>query len=775
MADAMVLKTQQWLNNMYRGTTGYYDEDIPETGKTGWTTIYALTRALQIELGITNTADSFGPTTISKFNARFPNGIKQQEDNDESESNIYSIIQGALWCKGYSTGASGITKHFYGGTGGAIKRLKADAGCSDTSSTVTLNVMKALLSMDQFVKVSSGTNTIRTIQQNLNRDYEAYIGLAPCDGLYGRQMNKAMIKVLQAIEGYSVEDATGNFGSGTKANLPIIPTNGIMNQVKEAKATYLVKFALCCNGYDVDISSSVWNNELTSIIKQFQNDICINQTGKCDVDTWMSLLLSKGNPDRKCIACDTRFEITDEIANYLKSNGYQIVGRYLTGGSFKELRINEPQRILNAGLKLFLIFQESTTNLSYFTEKRGKQDAKNAVLAARKYGVPAGNYIYFAVDTDPTNDEILNYILPYFKSIFENIDDKYKIGVYGTRNVCTQVTNAGYATSSFVSDMSTGYSGNMGFKIPSNWNFDQFAEISNLSIGNEKIDLDKVAYSGKHDVVENVYSHIRNFSINAIAKLEDLYRTYKTEISGSCSAEEVLLGTTNFLRSFNYGDVYFYAATLRKIDKEFIDYIKTENLSLYKSIEEYADDVNGIIKALHDDFGGFIDIGHLAATVEGYYFTTTIAKHWLGWGGDLATLMNDVDIEFNKLDNKKSHIELARQLIGRTSKFGYADICTDADAIYLSNRIKENMSYRPLSNAITYYYFDDAKNRFSNYLTDLNLSKTTTLEEIENVLDSKMKAGMTDKVIKDILGKIPSSESYNACLKAFGEYILENI
>ena len=41
----MVLKTQVYLNAMYGGNPGY--ETIPENGKTGWTTIYALTRALQ--------------------------------------------------------------------------------------------------------------------------------------------------------------------------------------------------------------------------------------------------------------------------------------------------------------------------------------------------------------------------------------------------------------------------------------------------------------------------------------------------------------------------------------------------------------------------------------------------------------------------------------------------------------------------------------------------------------------------------------------------------
>ena len=223
--DEMVLKTQVYLNAMYGGTFGY--EIIPENGKTGWTTIYALTRALQIELGITTTADSFGPTTTAKFNERFPNGIQQQSNGDNTEDNIYAIIQGALWCKGYSTGATGITKHFYGGTGSAIMALKTDAGLTNPTSTVTLEVMKALLSMNQYVVVygMGGTSKIRTIQQYLNSKYMNYIGLAPCDGIYAREMNQAMIKVLQAIEGFSVSEATGYFGAGTKSRLPFQPKN----------------------------------------------------------------------------------------------------------------------------------------------------------------------------------------------------------------------------------------------------------------------------------------------------------------------------------------------------------------------------------------------------------------------------------------------------------------------------------------------------------------------------------------------------------------------
>ena len=118
MTDQMVLQTQQWLNKTYGNDPRF--KKINPDGRTGWPTIYALTRALQIELGIQSTADNFGPSTQRLFKQRYPNGVRQQAVADKSTSNVYSIIQGALWCKGYSTGGN-ISQHFYDGTGSAIR------------------------------------------------------------------------------------------------------------------------------------------------------------------------------------------------------------------------------------------------------------------------------------------------------------------------------------------------------------------------------------------------------------------------------------------------------------------------------------------------------------------------------------------------------------------------------------------------------------------------------------------------------------------------------
>ena len=227
-------------------------------------------------------------------------------------------------------------------------------------STVTLNVMKALLSMNQYVLLISygGLESIRDIQQRLNRNYEDYVGLMPCDGLYGREMNKALIKVLQAIEGLSPSEATGTFGETTKKKCPIFPPDG------DPEAISLFRNAMTCNGY-LTGEGTTWDLLLEASVRTFQKNMCIPETGKADLNTWMSLLLSSGNPERSATVCDTRFEITEERADQLISMGYKTIGRYLTGGDFKQLRPDEPQRILDKGLSFFPIFQESTTDLSY--------------------------------------------------------------------------------------------------------------------------------------------------------------------------------------------------------------------------------------------------------------------------------------------------------------------------------------------------------------------------------------------------------------------------
>lgn len=497
MSDPMVLATQKWLNETYGSRTGF--GSVGEDGETGWNTINALIRALQIELGITATVNNFGPGTQSRFNTRWPNGIQEQAAGATSTSNVYGIIQGALWCKGYSTGSGDITSHFYAGTGNGIRQMKTDAGVGG-GSTVDLDVMMSLLSMKQFKLLTSygGTQAVRAAQQSINRDYRDYTGIVPTDGLYGREMNTALIQVLQAIEGYTPEAATGNFGDGTRSKLITISGS---NAATHQDWVWLAGVALVCNRVAPQVLAA-WSGTFAGYVSQFQEQYGLPVSSVVDTTTWMSLLTSKGNPNRACTACDTRFEVTSALLSHLKADGYEIVGRYLSEPNqdqtdpedyFKAIRPGELQRIVNGGMRYFPIFQEYSTALRHFTPENGARHANEAQNAAQRLGVPP-TVIYFAVDFDATDPEVTSHILPYFRAVKNNLGGGYGIGIYASRNICTRVIDAGYAVSAFVSDMSTGFSGNLGFPIPGDWNYDQFAEISGYR---GSWDLDRVAYAGR--------------------------------------------------------------------------------------------------------------------------------------------------------------------------------------------------------------------------------------------------------------------------------------
>ena len=513
--DDMVYLTQKWLNQEYGDVDGF--GSVPETGKTGWDTIYGLTRALQHELGITSLADNFG----SKTQAAYKNNILSRQDG--VTKNMYAILQGALWCKGYSPGYNfnynsitdtvTVDAVFDEDVEDAVIEMKTDAGLINPDGVVTLNTMKALLSMDAFklLKSYGGKEVIREMQQKFNREYEEYIGLMPCDGVYGRSTNKAVIYVLQAVEGMPVDVATGNFASKTQASCPDIPYKKTSSAAKSYSGSYytdsqiydfieLLQFGMYVNGVGDGTINGVFDTETQQNVTEFQKKFALPVTGNVDLTTWLSLFVSYGDKSRSALACDCATKLTATTAKTLYDNGYRYVGRYLTkvpGGLDKDITAEEAQIILDAGLNFFPIYQTVGTKEEYFTAEQGASDANAAIEAARKLGVPNGTVIYFAVDFDATDVNITNSVLPYFAKVHETMEKSiYKTGVYGVRNVCTRVSNKGYAESSFVSNLSSGFSGNLGFPMPDNWAFDQFATID-VGEGDGAISIDKDGFSGR--------------------------------------------------------------------------------------------------------------------------------------------------------------------------------------------------------------------------------------------------------------------------------------
>lgn len=529
VGDPMVFYTQRWLNQEYGNVSGF--GSVSENGRTSWDTVYGLLRALQHELGITSLSNNFGPSTSSLYSKN------QLSRKDGATDKKYAILQFALWCKGYcpgynivynpGTGKVTINAVFDAEVEQAVIELKKDAGLTNPNGTVTLNVMKALMSMDSFKLLGSSYGAkaeVRAMQQEFNRKYESYIGLIPCDGVYGRSTNSALIYAYQAEEGLPVGVANGNFGPTTRKCAPNIPYTRSSGAALTYNGSYytdsqistftkLLQFALFVNGFGNGNFNGNFDGTTQQAVRDFQNFYKLTVTGKVDIGTWMSLFLSSGDPNRPALGADCAMILNQAKAKTLYDNGYRYVGRYLTGtyGSdriSKALTVEEEQIILNAGLRFFPIYQDGGTRLDYFTESQGTKDGQTAIDAAVKLGIPKDTIIYFAVDFDAIESQVKSNIIPYFRAVYNELSQSiYRVGIYAPRYVCTLVANAGYSCSSFVGDMSTGFSGNLGYPIPDNWAFSQFANLEGnnaLGSGDGRIEIDKDAVSGKNHGVEKL-------------------------------------------------------------------------------------------------------------------------------------------------------------------------------------------------------------------------------------------------------------------------------
>jgi peptidoglycan hydrolase-like protein with peptidoglycan-binding domain len=474
MADQLVLDTQQWLNTTYGDVDGF--GSVPENGLTGWDTIYGLTRALQHELGITELVDNFGPTTASLFDEIADDIVPGYSGN------IAYIIQGGFWCKGIDPAA--FDSEFTSDTAAAVTTMKEYAGLSDTSGTLDSQFMAALLNMSAFTLVADGYEKIRTMQQQLNHDYLDYTGILPCDGVYQRDTNTALIYALQAEEGLDTDTASGTYGPMTQELTPTVSEGDSNNFVR------ILQWGLYVNNqaYTGDFDGS-YSLDVSSAVASFETDMALSTTSgtSAGLDVFMSLLTSAGNPDRDAVACDTSHQINASEAAALSSAGYEYIGRYLTGTAGtgddevdKNLTTSEISLLTDAGLKIFPIYQDGASDSEdYFTESKGSSDGRKAGLAAMELGFPDDTIIYFAVDVDIQDGDIAGTVAQYFTGVASGISGfDFKIGIYATRNVANTIITDGLAEKAFVSDMSTGFSGNLGFPMPTEWAFDQFSEVA---------------------------------------------------------------------------------------------------------------------------------------------------------------------------------------------------------------------------------------------------------------------------------------------------------
>lgn len=483
--------TQTWLNETYRKVSGF--NKVPEDGRTGWPTIYGLRRALQYEMGITALSDNFGDGTTAKFKSVVEPTLNNA--NGKPKSNIVKIIQGAFWCKGINpnTGRLPLDGIY---SNKPVKTFQGMAGISQDGK-MTAMMKKALLDMSAFALVPGGDSNIRSMQQELNRKYNQYFGLLSCDGIYQRDTNTALIYALQAEIGMGVGVANGYYGTGTIGGTPTLVVGNTGNKVK------ILQWGLYVNGFNKGAQfDGNFTNNIASEVYSFRTFMKLTPYNSvADLTVIRGLLTSSGNQNRFAEGRDMATQLNKQQAIALKGDGVTVVGRYLTGSvgvgankRDKNLTDREIKDIVDSGLRIFPIYQDGGWDEQYFTAEQGKQDGAKAFTAAFNLGFPSNSTIYFAVDTDIQDGNISGTALKYIEAVKKQMDSygMFKVGIYGTRNVCQRAISAGFVENCFVSNMSTGFSGNLGFAMPQKWAFDQFYEHSNPGYP-----VDMVAVSGR--------------------------------------------------------------------------------------------------------------------------------------------------------------------------------------------------------------------------------------------------------------------------------------
>ncbi len=676
MADQMVLQAQKWVNATYKNVAGY--NPVTEDGKTGWNTMYSLTRALQHELGITALSNSFGPTTLSVLAAKGP--IKPGEPN----KNIVKIIQCGLYCKGYSAGA--IDGEVSNSTLFGFKTMMEDMGLppEKVGNALPAKVFKALLTMDAYIFLSGGLEQIRLMQRWLNARYweKSTFFIGPCDGFFSRDVQQALMKGIQYESGIPEGSANGIFGPGTEAGL----RSHVLGEGDSGVWVQLFSAACVANGAsnesgDIASFSYEFGPKLASWVKKFQKFSAIAQSSKADFDTWAQLLVSYGNPDRDVDCCDTRFTITPSRAKALYNAGYRAVGRYLDepveSTLNKEIQPGELDAIFSAGLNVIPIWQYDARKLADFTYPNGYAHGRRAHERAEGYGFNRSTVIYFAVDYDATQAE-MDKIVDYFVGVNDALKSngsKYITGVYGSRNVCASVAGGAFVPYAYVSGMSYGFSGNLGFPLPQNWAFNQIKEF-NFSAGSESFGLDRVSHRPGADFGQNSVNQTGSSTVNQF--IAYVQKVYDAAVAyGKGDANELCL---QFMRWEKYTDSR-WGSLFGDVDSAFIDYCIARGLGRARDMA-YLDPSMGVT----------ISPDHLIASAAGYFLKGKAAvgkanrAELASWGGDLLTFYG----EWSRSDNA-SPLDFCRKTLARpdvASTFSLSDLIEDIDGFTVAMRLK---------------------------------------------------------------------------------------
>lgn len=798
--DSRVLETQEWLNNTYRNITNF--PVVEEDGITGYSTFKALIWALQIEISAETPDGVFGTDTLNKC----PTLRQCENPFEETPSNIIYILQGSLWCKGISP--SGFTGVFGPGTANAIYIFQVAAGIT-RDKIVYPYILNGIMNTDgyTFRTTDDVYDTYRhEIQVGLNNYYGSQIGLVAPNGIWERKSHKNLIKAVQIEWGTSVD---GSFGSGTLNKAPILSKNTI----GYTNSKRLLQWCLAINGFYPGGFDGGFGNDTYNALYAFQEFVCLGADGMCGKQSWASLLTSCGLSTRSAKALDTSKILTAENAKLVAAAGYTDIGRYLTntpGGTFnKEMTIEEIKIIKNAGLNIYPIFQTKGNTVSYFSGYQGISDALTAISAAKKFGFPPSATIYFCVDYDVLLSDIETSIIPYFRNIKEQIGNSFKIGAYGPRYICTKLSEMNLISSSYVCDMSTGFTCNIGQKMPSNWAYDQFIEIYDSKSQFTGMGYDKCIASPRKTATapsefitydSEEFPELTSEKLLIFKQLYNLAYEYLESFSGPFTGiYPSVLGANKIVLAYLRQSIYkgkAWASLAGPIEESFNTLV----------VERYPDISVDAITIIDPFTGKEVEVSHFAATLGSLIvflivintYIDPLADAFAGWAGDLqqvggiigtsmsllgknyfenpevlakciGSLTGELDeYEFNSL-NDDGVIEIIHN-----AGFDYEDLIQDIDAFNISKLY--SLSKYPIHIALQYYYFTHKKyeKRYSifeeNLLEEYNKDSVFEIAKKFTCLEGAAVTVMNN-YFEDKFGSYDNNEYGEVLARAFANKI----
>lgn len=684
--DSKVFATQEWLNVTYG--VAVLGRVLAQDGQIGWQTIYGMIRGLQKELGITSFSDNFGDGTLAALRSQYPT-----IGPSTSRYNVRRLAQSALWCHGYLGGNE--WGNLDAVTNNGLKSFLYNCGLAALSETVptefTPKMVKALMTLDAYSLIASGTPAIREAQQWINGNYRSRKQpILPCDGLFTRSTQQGLMTVIQYELGLSDSQANGSFGPTTKsglaseANVSSGSVDGTKNWVR------LFQCALRFNGYEAPLTGR-FDAATVTATKAFQSYAELGSTGVANFKTWASLLISTGDETRTAIASDMASQLTASWCNSLYANGYRTVGRYLSVLG-KRYAPGELENIFAAGLKTFPIMQEANTGPDDFSYEKGLDHGFQALRRLRQLGFADGATVFFAVDFDALDDTITSRVKPYFEGIkkrFQSSLSKYRIGIYGTRNVCARIVNEDLAQEAFIASMSWGWGGNLGFPLPPSWSYDQ---IWNGKLAGSALEIDKNVQSvrarpaARGDVARTPLTYISDGSGGPPTTLsfdEDYFwyiseLTTRAEIQAQ-SRESAWKIALFYLQNLDYNNPAWQSVA--PADLGSVDYL------LYQNVRDEMPLPPSSTRAR---------MTHWAASTRVYqrYWQyaepvgSVVTVSDLGaWGLDLAQAWGDY-LKAAPSDSIRSW--LASRIGNTSASFGLDDILGDIDALLVTRMLRDS-------------------------------------------------------------------------------------